>query len=124
MQSQFETMALTESGTGYYPRRRSRSRAEGSNLLGFAFETEHRGKSHSRLGVKSAVSTFYHFGSTSNYGHHQTSPLGPVNKRPCINRTGTNEAANRHNLLTQGFTAVGALIASGAPWCVAGISAV
>ena len=58
MQSQFETMALTESGTGYYPRRRSRSRAEGSNLLGFAFETEHRGKSHSRLGVKSAVLTF------------------------------------------------------------------
>ena len=50
---------------------------------------------------------------------------GPVraNKRPCINRTGTNEATNRRNLLAQRFTAVGALIASGAPCCVAGVSA-
>ena len=40
-----------------------------------------------------------------------------------MNRTGTNEATNHRNLLAQRFTAVGALIASGAPWCVAGISA-
>jgi len=37
---------------------------------------------------------------------------GPVraNKRPCINRTGTNEVTNRHNLPAQRFTAVGELI--------------
>jgi len=40
-----------------------------------------------------------------------------------MNRTGTNEATNRGSLLAQRFAAVGALIASGAPWCVAGISA-
>ena len=40
---------------------------------------------------------------------------GPVraNKRPCMNRTGTNEAANRRNLSAQRFRS---------PWCVAGIS--
>jgi hypothetical protein len=31
-----------------------------------------------------------------------------------MSRTGTNEATNRRNLLTQRFIAVGALIASGA----------
>ena len=41
-----------------------------------------------------------------------------------MNRTGTNEATNRRSLLAQRFAAVGALIASGAPWYVAGISAV
>jgi hypothetical protein len=48
---------------------------------------------------------------------------GSCHKRPCMNRTGTNEATNRHYLPAQRFTAVGALIASGALWCVAGISA-
>jgi hypothetical protein len=42
---------------------------------------------------------------------------------PISDRTGTNEATTRRNLLTQRFTAVGTLIASGAPCCVAGVSA-
>ena len=40
-----------------------------------------------------------------------------------MNRTATNEAVNRRNLLSQRFTAVGGVIASGALGCVAGISA-
>ncbi len=40
-----------------------------------------------------------------------------------MNRTGTNEATNRGSLLAQRFAAVGAPIALGALWCVAGISA-
>jgi hypothetical protein len=38
-----------------------------------------------------------------------------------MNWTGTNEATG--GLLAQRFVAVGALVASGALWCVAGISA-
>ena len=48
---------------------------------------------------------------------------GSCHKRVCMNWTGANEATNRHNLLAQRITAVGALIASRVPWCVAGISA-
>jgi hypothetical protein len=40
-----------------------------------------------------------------------------------MNRTATNEAVNRRNLLSQRFTAAGGVIASGALGCVAGISA-
>jgi hypothetical protein len=47
---------------------------------------------------QSALLTFcHHFGSTSNNGRHPNSPVGPVraNKRPCMNRTGANEATTR-----------------------------